>query len=247
MASRVPLPVRRVAKAGVVVIAPVARGAVRAAVRRRPELGPRVAAWGWLWLPGWSRSHHEEFYGAAEDPYGFERKDYEREKYAALLEACGDGPFDNALEVGAAEGAFTDQLAPRCRRLVAADISEVAVQRVRRRFADRPEVVPDRRTLPLDFPEGTFDLIVCSDVIYLWEAGTVEIGLRTMIDRLRPGGRLVLLHYLGRFNQPVHADQVHDLALRLGADAGLGHPVARVLEKLGPHEAGFRIDVLTRP
>jgi SAM-dependent methyltransferase len=157
-----------------------------------------------------------------------------------------DGRYARGLEVGCAEGAFTERLATRCDAVVGTDISEVAIERARSRFAGRPEIELQRRTRPLDFPDGTFDAIVCSDVVYLWERGIVEIGLSTMVERLRPGGALVLLHYLGTFGQPVHADEVHELAMRLGAAAGLAHPTGYVHENVGPHGAGFRVDVLTR-
>lgn len=242
----VPAPVRRVAKAAVGAAAVPTRALVRAVLRRRPDLAPRVADWGWLWQPGWSRRHHEQFYGAADDPYGFDTKPFEQAKYDELLGALPDGRYARALEVGCAEGAFTERLATRCDTVVGADISEVAIERARARFAGRPEIELQRRTLPLDFPDGTFDAIVCSDVVYLWERGIVETGLSTMVDRLRPGGALVLLHYLGTFGQPMHANDVHDLALKLGAAAGLEHPVGYVHENVGPHGAGFRVDVLTR-
>ncbi|RZT87936.1 nodulation protein S (NodS) [Pseudonocardia sediminis] len=238
---------KRAAKDAARVVAPPARVVVRGAVTRFPAIGPRVADWGWLWQPGWSRTHHERFYGAAEDPYGFDTKPFERMKYDELLDALPEGRFGRALEVGCAEGAFTERLADRCDVVVGADISEVAIERARRRFAGRPGVELQRRTLPLDFPDGAFDLIVCSDVVYLWERGTVEVGLRRMIEALRSGGALALLHYRGRFNQPVHADEVHDLALRLGAEAGLVHPTGYVHADVGPHGSGFRVDVLVRP
>lgn len=243
----VPGSLRRVVKGAARLAAPPARVAVRAVVGRFPSVGPRVADWGWLWQPGWGRDHHEKFYGRVADPYGFDTTPFEQMKYDELLGALPHGRSARALEVGCAEGAFTERLATRCDVVVGTDISEVAIERARRRFDGRDGVELERRTLPLDFPDGTFDLIVCSDVVYLWERGIVEIGLRRMIERLRPGGTLALLHYLGRFGQPVHADEVHDLALRLGAEAGLAHPTGYVHAEVGPHGAGFRVDVLHRP
>lgn len=238
---------RRVGGAAVRVAGPPVRAVVRAAVRRRPELGPKVANWDRLWQPGWDRTHHEAFYGETEDPYGFDTKPFEQMKYDELLAALPDGRFGRALEVGCAEGAFTEKLAARCDEVLGTDISQVAIDRAAQRLAAFPGVHVERRTLPLDYPTGGFDLIVCSDVVYLWERGTVELGLRRMIDSLRPGGTLALLHYLGTFRQPVHGDEVHDLALELGAAAGMEHPTGYVHENVGPHGAGFRVDVLRRP
>ncbi|TCK20879.1 class I SAM-dependent methyltransferase [Pseudonocardia endophytica] len=243
---KLPAPARRVARTAVRGAAVPTRTAVHAVLRRRPELARHVADWGWLWQPGWGRRHHERFYGATGDPYGFDTKPFEQAKYDELLSVLPDGRYARGLEVGCAEGAFTERLATRCDAVVGTDISEVAIERARQRFAGRPEIELQRRTLPLDFPDGTFDAIVCSDVVYLWERGIVEIGLSTMIERLRPGGALVLLHYLGTFGQPIHANDVHELALKLGAAAGLDHPTGYVHADVGPHGAGFRVDVLAR-
>lgn len=207
------------------------RRVVRGAIRLVPSLGPQVADWSWLWQPGWGRQQHDTFFGRAADVYGFDTQPFEQMKYEELLAAIPGGRYERALEVGCAEGAFTERLVGRCDRIVATDISEVAIRRTRRRFADRPSVDCPRRTLPLDCSEGTFDLIVCSDVLYFWERWIADLGLRLLVRRLRPGGALVLLHHLGSFRQTLHADDVHDAALRIG---------------VGPHGAGFRVHVLVR-
>ena len=59
-------------------------------------------------------------------------------------------------------------LAPRCNELIAADISRPAVRRTRRRLRRCSWVRVERRTLPLDVPDGSVDLIVCSGVLYYW-------------------------------------------------------------------------------
>lgn len=242
--ERVRRPVRRALDEVVRGSAVPARAVARGVMRLSPAAERRLAGWGWLWQPGWGRRHHEEFYGREADPYGFDRKPYEIAKYDDLLAALGDRRFARGLEVGCAEGAFTERMAPLCAELVAVDISETALDRARRRLAGTRGIVLERRTLPFDFPDGIFDLIVASDIINLWEPGTVDVGLARLMDRLRPGGLLVLLHYLGQFGQPTAGSVVHDTAVRMATRRGFRHALGRTREGVGPHGAGYRLDLV---
>lgn len=221
-----------------------------AAIRRRPDLAGRLSEWSWLWQPNWGKRTHRSLFGGAVDPYGTATSPYEQRKYADIVATLGDRRFARGLEIGCSEGVFTEMLAPFCDELVAVDISDIAVERARARLAGRAGVRVERRTLPLDFPEGGFDLIVCSDVLYLWSSEVLDIGLRTILSALRPGGLLLLQHFVGSFGAPVSGDEVHERAARLHADGS-------VLERLhagrhtdvdpgGPREAGYRIELLRK-
>jgi SAM-dependent methyltransferase len=182
------------------------------------------------------RTGFERFYAATDDPWKFE-SDRELRKYAELLRACGDGPFGRALEIGCAIGVFTEMLAPRCTDLLAADISGIAVARARARVSRYGHVRCERRTLPAEMPQESFDLMVASDVLYYWPLPVVT-GAAPMFEvYLAPGGRLVLLHWRRRPDATLSGDEVHEtLAAELG---GLTHVEGReVLES--------RLDIFVR-
>ena len=65
---------------------------------------------------------------SSEDPWAYETP-YERTKYQQTLELIPNGKIGRALELACAEGRFTRLLAPRWERLIAADFSQVALQR----------------------------------------------------------------------------------------------------------------------
>lgn len=137
------------------------------------------------------------FYKNTADPWHLSSRPAEAEKYAYTLELCGKGPFKRALEIGCCTGLFTAILAPSCESLLAVDISEEAVARTRARTGIFPQVSCQRLSLPKEMPSGSFELIVCSDVLYYWPESDLRRALPRFVDLLTPGGHLVAVHWLG--------------------------------------------------
>ena len=178
----------------------------------------------------------ECIYTKSNDPYGFDRNDYEQLKFARRLEVCGDGPFARALELGCAVGSFTEMLAPRCRELLAVDISAAAVKRATERLSSFAGVTCEVRNLPSDLPPGSFDLIVASDIPYYWTKADVEAAVQRFSAALRPGGALVAAHYVRPWGVLLTGDEAHDL-VRDGTT--LRHVVERT--EFGPMRR-YRVD-----
>ena len=132
--------------------------------------------------------YFEALYGGSVDPFGFDRNPDEVLKFDRTLELCGAGPFKRALEIGCSEGALTWLLAPRCANLLAVDIADVAVERARQRLSGLAHVQCETQGLPAEFPDGPFDLIVASDVLYYWPIDDVVSTLPRIEDALTPGG-----------------------------------------------------------
>jgi SAM-dependent methyltransferase len=155
--------------------------------------------------------YFDQLYAASEDPYGFDSNGVEQLKFERLAQVCGDDPFDRGLELGSAQGTFTERLAPLCRELVATDISAVAVQSASERLADVPGVRCEVRNLPEDMPAGPFDLIVASDVLYYWSAADVRAAVRKFEQALAPGGVLVAAHYLPWWGVILTGEEAHEI------------------------------------
>jgi SAM-dependent methyltransferase len=152
----------------------------------------------------------EALYRVNPDPWGYESSDYEREKYAATLAACGPGPFADALELGGSIGVFTTALAPRCQRLVSIDAATTAVNVARERLASQPQVEVRLGSIPADIPSRSFDLVVASEILYYLEAPALEATLSTLAERLKAGARLVAVHWRPAGpERPFTAEQVH--------------------------------------
>jgi len=162
------------------------------------------------------REYFEILYGQSPDPWGFETSPYERKKYERTLEALRGRKraYRTALEVGCSIGVFTTMLAPLCDELWAVDVSERAVAAARERLAGFPHVQVEQRRLPEETPEGPFDLIVASEVLYYWPKEVMLAALRRFEEVLASGGVLLAVHWRKETKTyPLQGDEVHELLL----------------------------------
>ncbi|WP_404294586.1 nodulation methyltransferase NodS (plasmid) [Microvirga sp. RSM25] len=131
---------------------------------------------------------------AADDPWRLDSNPFEQERHTHMLRlSLSEGTIANALEVGCAAGAFTEQLAPHCRRLTVIDVVPHAITRTRQRLKEPPHInwiVSDVLQFSTD---EIFDLIVVAEVLY-YVGGIAEMrgAIRNLVRVLAPGGYLIL-------------------------------------------------------
>jgi cyclopropane fatty-acyl-phospholipid synthase-like methyltransferase len=152
----------------------------------------------------------ERMYRAEEDPWSFATSAYEAAKYERTVAALGARRFRRGLELGCSIGVLTARLAERCEELVAIDTSATAVARARARVGTAADV--RIATLPDDLPEGPFDLVVASEVLYYFEPGVLAGLLDAIEAALEPGGLLLAVHWRPPTRTyPLRGDEVHDI------------------------------------
>ena len=188
-------------------------------------------------------TYFDDVYRANTDPWNFETSPYERAKYADTIAALPSEPYDSGFEVGCSLGVLTEQLAPKCRHLLAIDVAEAPLERARQRCAQLPQVEFERMMLPAEFPVGrSFDLIVLSEVGYYWALPDLQLASSKLLAALRPGGHLLLVHWTPPVHDyPLTGDEVHEffLAQAVAPDSPLKH--------LHGHRAEqYRLDLLAR-
>lgn len=177
-------------------------------------------------------AYFEELYRASEDPWDLATSAYERDKYDLTIAALGDRPFAAALEVGCSIGTLTERLCERCGTVLAIDAAPTAVERARRRVGGRGNVTVERRSIPDAMPAGSFDLIVCSEVLYYMDPPLLESVWDLLAGAVAPGGALLAVHWRGPVRHyPQGGDAVHDLLRRRAPALGLAlaHADARPL------------------
>jgi SAM-dependent methyltransferase len=164
-------------------------------------------------------AYFEALYRRDPDPWKFETSEYEKGKYAATIAALGSERSECALEVGCANGLLTRALAAHCEALVAIDVSPTALRRAEARCADLSNVTFRLAGLPDDPIPGAFDLIVLSEVAYYWDARDAERAAATFRRLGRPGGRMLLVHWLGETDYPAGGDEAVDRLRRSLGDS----------------------------
>ncbi|MBF4571615.1 bifunctional PIG-L family deacetylase/class I SAM-dependent methyltransferase [Herbiconiux sp. VKM Ac-1786] len=175
----------------------------------------------------------------AADPWGFESRWYEERKRAILLASLPDREYREVLEVGTSTGVLSRELAGRASaRFVGVDVSEVALARAAERNRDLPHAGFERMTVPADWPAGTFDLVVVSEVGYYLDPASLTALFDRIAATLAPGGALVLCHWRHTIvDRALTGDDVHAVLERRPEFVRL----ARHLEE------DFVLDVVVRP
>ena len=165
--------------------------------------------------PGYFR----DCYAASADPWGLAERWYEARKYALSLALLPAERYRAAFEPGCSIGILTARLGQRCDRLLACDAVPDAVASARARTAGLPGVRVERRVIPGQWPPGSFDLIVFSELLYYFGGADLDRVLGLGTGALRPGGHLLAVHW--RHPAPDHprtGDDVHEV---LAGHAGL--------------------------
>jgi 2-polyprenyl-3-methyl-5-hydroxy-6-metoxy-1,4-benzoquinol methylase len=127
---------------------------------------------------------------------------------------------------------LTKLLNPRCANLLAIDGSATAIEAARS--------VNDRNVsfcvanLPEEFPDGSFDLIVLSEVLYYFEKSDLQRVAQSCMDAISRDGDIILCHWLGESDYPLSGVEASEL---------FAHIIARTLPVRSIlHDATYRLE-----
>jgi SAM-dependent methyltransferase len=180
----------------------------------------------------------EQLYLSERDPWSFETSPYEDHKYQVTLEAIATPHAARCLEVGCSIGVLTRRLAAVTGRLVATDVSATALEIAAERCADLRNIAFRQVSTPVESFQGVYDLIVLSEVVYYWDDRDLDLVAGGILGSLSPGGRLLLVHFLGETDYPKSGDDaVEALAARLAP---------RFSTALASRTEKFRLDLWRR-
>lgn len=188
--------------------------------------------------PSLPEAFFDKFYAGKSDPWGVETRWYEERKRAITLASLPRKRFTSGLEVGCSTGVLTGELATRCDAVLAIDIAEAPLDLARNRLAAVTNITFAQLTTPRQWPAGTFDLIVLSEIGYYWDKRDLGRALDKAMGSLSPDGTLLACHWRHPVaGYPLGGDDVH-AALRARSD----------LATVVCHsEDDFLLDVFSRP
>ncbi|NGM86242.1 methyltransferase domain-containing protein [Parapusillimonas sp. SGNA-6] len=139
--------------------------------------------------------YFNQVYRQSEDPWGLHTLFYEARKRAILLASLPQRRYRRAFEPACATGALTTELAQRCDALLASDMNASAVHRTRKLVGHLPQVTVQELTVPGEWPEQQFDLIVISEFLYYLSADQVEQLCARIRSGLMSEGTVVACHW----------------------------------------------------
>jgi len=163
--------------------------------------------------------YFDALYASSEDPWSFTERWYERRKRALTIAALPHARYSRAFEIGCSIGTLTAELADRCDTLVSVDTAAAAVATARTRLIGVGNVELSVMNVPDQWPAGTFDLIVLSEVAYYFDENDLHGLLDVVVASLNPSGLLVACHWRHPVaDYPLTGDKVHEL---IRASAGM--------------------------
>lgn len=144
-------------------------------------------------LSVWNRFCFEMVFALASDPWQYTSV-HAQTKYDHVLQLLLSSPISRVLELACAEGHFSVQLAPHVDRLTCADISQIALNRAAKRCTVHQlyNIEFVHLDITKDLLPGSFDLIVCSEVLYyVGGKSNLQKVCCKLADALAPGGYLI--------------------------------------------------------
>lgn len=158
------------------------------------------------------KAYFDRLYTEASDPWNFAGSDYEQRKYERTLTALPEAHYQEALEIGCSIGVLTALLAPRCAELTALDISEIPLKIAKRRLRAHKHVIFVRATVPTEFPQGMYNLILLSEVGYYLSKAELLATKEMIIRCLKDHGVCCLVHWRPKIMEcELAGDEVHAL------------------------------------
>ncbi|MBI4063205.1 MAG: methyltransferase domain-containing protein [Elusimicrobia bacterium] len=150
---------------------------------------------------GWvTRRKMNRVFSRRKDPFKYETSPYETARFNAIETALNGRRFRHALEVGCAEGVFTQKLASCAQRVTALDISGIALKRAGELLKgnSRVELIEGDIREWFNASNRRFDLIILGDILYYLDKSLVQPHLKETIGRLADwlddGGLIILAH-----------------------------------------------------
>jgi len=141
--------------------------------------------------------YFDDLYRRDPDPWRFETSDYEAGKYEATIAALPLRHYSAALEIGCSIGVLTARLAAHADLVLGIDIAQAAIDRAAINCAGLPNVQLARMTVPQTMPEGQYDLVLLSEVLYYFDTPKLLILANRLQQSCAPSADLIMVHWLG--------------------------------------------------
>ncbi len=159
--------------------------------------------------------HLEGLYATTSDPWGFAHSPYEQSKFAATRAALAKSGYRSAFELGCGNGELAHHLSDICARYTGMDAVATALRAARERV---PEARFVQGFYPGPLPEGDFDLLILSEVLYFLDPDGLAQLAKDIAARW-PDAEVLCVTWLGPTGNPLQGTE----ALKIFIGALQGH------------------------
>ncbi|MCF3138189.1 bifunctional PIG-L family deacetylase/class I SAM-dependent methyltransferase [Paenarthrobacter sp. AR 02] len=155
----------------------------------------------------------DEVHAKGDDPWAYTTSWYERRKRALTLAALPEESYESGLELGCSIGTLSEELAQRCQAFLGVEASGIAAKKAAERLSAYPSAEARHLTIPQEWPEGSFDLVVLSEMGYYLAPEELAEVFRHIKAAMKPGGTLLLCHWRHPISGwQLDAEAVHSMA-----------------------------------
>ena len=169
----------------------------------------------------------DRLYQENSDPWDYETSAYEADKYRRCLELLTRARYGRALELGCSIGVMSESIAARCDILLGLDFAPTAVARARERGIANARF--EVGSVPEDWPAGSWDLIVVSEVLYYLEDAALDEAIACIVQSLAWHGDCLFAGYSGETETEITAREAGERLIRALSAArpnGMVHSIA---------------------
>jgi SAM-dependent methyltransferase len=141
------------------------------------------------------REYFDTMFQGNDDPWSFQSRWYEERKRALTLSSLPLKRYKRAYEPGCANGELSAGLASLCDELTCTDGSSRAVELAQKRLAGQSNATVAKAWVPDEWPDGSFDLIVISELGYFLTPEMLSKLASKVNGSLATGGTIVACHW----------------------------------------------------
>lgn len=149
----------------------------------------------------------ETLYRTNLDPWDYETSFYEQDKYRMTLAALPRERYRSIVEIGCSIAVLGEKLAGRTSRYLGLDVSTTAVEAASDRLGGLPWASAIAGEVPHDWPDGRYDLVVLSEILYFLSAPEIAELAAFVARDINPGGDCVVVNWHGETDTPLTGAQ----------------------------------------
>ena len=141
--------------------------------------------------------HFNSLFALDADPWKYQSNWLERRRLDLLVAMLPHESYSSIFEPACARGSLTQRLAARGSHVVGWDSSANAIAHARRSLASQPHVELVEKSVPEDWPDVPFDLVVLSDFLYYLPQERIVDVAALSAQTAKPRGAIVGCHWRG--------------------------------------------------